>query len=95
MAVLVVGHMNAGGLDVLSIKVMEHAFGDNYRTVVDAEDHSLDDGRDCELDDLVNRDRGLVEHLRDDGHRAVRGLADSEGEMTRAAAHGRDEEPVA
>ena len=94
MAVLIVGHVHAGSLDVLWLKVMEHTFSDNDCSVRNAEDLSLDDRGKGQLDDLVNGDRGVVEHLRDDGHRAMCGLADSEGKVTCAAAHGGDEKPV-
>ena len=56
---------------------------------------ALDDGGKGQLHNLVQGDGGLVEHLRDDGHGAVRGLADTQGQVTGAAAHGADDEPVA
>ena len=95
MSVLVVGHAHAGGLDVLGSKVMEHAFRHHDGAVADAQQAALDDGGEGQLDDLVDGDGGLVEHLRDDRHRGVRGLADTQGQVAGAAAHSTDEQPVA
>ncbi len=67
---------------------MEHAFRYNYGSVRNAKKLSLDDGREGQLDDLVNCDGRFVEHLRNDGHRAVCGLAYSKSKVSCTAAHG-------
>ena len=62
---------------------MENTLGHHHGTIVDAQDLPLDDGRESELQNLVDGDLYLVEHLGDDGHGAVGSLADSEGEVAR------------
>ena len=42
MAVLIVGHVHAGGLDVLWLKIVEHTLSHNDSSVRDAENLSLD-----------------------------------------------------
>ena len=74
---------------------MEYAFCDHYGAVGDTENLALDDGGDCKLDYLVEGYAGLVEHLGDDGHRAVGCLAYTQGKVACTAAHCTDEQPVA
>ena len=94
MSVLVVGEVHAALADLLIRQRVEHAFGDDGGAVVHAHDLALDDRRDHEVDDLLDGDFGLVEHLGDDDHRVVAGLADTECEVSGRAAHGCEHEPV-
>ena len=72
MSVLVEGEVDACVNHLLHYAfIVEEAFGSHHGTVRYAEYLSLDDCGNRELDDLVKGHRGLVEHLRDDGHRAV------------------------
>ena len=74
---------------------MEDSLGDHYSAVRNAEKFALQDGRKSQVDNFVKGDPGLVEHLRDDGHRAVRSLADTEGEMSGTTSHSAYDQPVA
>ena len=73
---------------------MEDTFGHHDGAVRDTQEFALDNGGNRQADNLLQADLGLVEHLRDDGHRAVRALADTQGEVAGAAAHSADDEPV-
>ena len=95
MSVLVIGEVNAALLDLLVAQGVEHALRNHGGTVVHAHQLALDDRRNDQVDDLVDRDLGLVEHLGDDDHRVVAGLADTEGQVTGRTAHGSQHEPVA
>ena len=94
MSVLVVGEMDARFLDLFIAQGVEHTFRDHGHAVVDAHDLALDDRRNDQVDDLLDGDLRLVEHLRNDDHRVVAGRADAEGEVPRRTAHGRYDEPV-
>ena len=61
---------------------MENTLGNHYRAIMNAHDLTLDDGGNGQFDYLVQIDGSLVEHLGDDGHRAVCSLTDTEGEVT-------------
>ncbi len=95
MPVVVVGEVDAALADFLVAQCVEHTLRDDGGAVVHAHDFTLDDRRDDHVDDLLDRDFGLVEHLGDDDHRVVAGLADAECEVAGTAAHGGQHEPVA
>ena len=74
---------------------MEYAFRDDDGTVTDTEDAALEHGGKGQADDLVKGDFGFVEHLRDNGHRAVSRFTDTQGKMASGTSHGADDEPIA
>ncbi len=95
MSVLVVGEVDAALADFLVAQCVEHAFRDNCGAVVHAHDFTLDNRRNHEVHDFFDRDFRFVEHLGNDDHRVVAGLADTESQVAGAAAHGSQHEPVA
>ena len=95
MPVLVIGEVDAALADLLVRQRVEHALGDHGGTVVHAHDLALDDRRNHQVDDLLDGDLRLVEHLGNDDHRVVARFADAECQVSCRAAHGGQHEPVA
>ena len=95
VAVLVVGHGNAGILDFLGIQIMENAFCHHHGSVADTQELALENGGKRQFHNLVQGNLRLVEHLGNDGHGAMGGLTDTQGQVTGAASHSADDEPVA
>lgn len=95
VSVLVVGEVDAALADLLIRERVEDALRDDGGAVVHAHDLALDDRRDHQVDDLLDGDLRLVEHLRDDDHRVVARLTDTECEVAGRTAHGCQHEPVA
>ena len=95
MSVLVVGEVDAALADLLVRQRVEHAFGNHRCAVVHAHDLTLDDRRNHQVDDLLDGDLRLVEHLGNDDHRVVARFADAECQVSCRAAHGGQHEPVA
>ena len=96
MSVLIVSEMNTCVSSLLgNAFIVEETLGSYDGTVVDAHDLPLQNSGNGELDDGVKSHRSLVEHLRDDGHRAMGGLAYSQREGTAGASHSGNDKPVA
>ena len=95
MPVLVIGEVDAALADLFVRQRVEHALGDHGGTVVHAHDLALDDRRNHQVDDLLDGDFRLVEHLGNDDHRVVARFADAECQVSCRAAHGGQHEPVA
>ena len=75
--------------------IVEKTFSCYDGTVVHSHNLPLEDGGDGQADNLVESHLGLVEHLRNDGHRAVGRLANTECQRTAGASHCADYKPVA
>ena len=81
MAMLVISKADSGILDFFGIQIMAYAFSYYDSALRDTEELAFDDCRKGKADKLIESNRRLVEHLGNNGHRAVSGLADTKGEM--------------
>ncbi len=95
MAVVVIRERHAALFDLLLAECVENTLRYDGRTVIHTHYLTLDDGRNDQVDDLLNGDLGFVEHLGNDDHRIVARRTYTEGQVTRTAPHSGQNEPIA